>query len=396
MNVPVLDNRQARRLFLHKHGLSTSPSGSGKGADLAQVINDLGFVQIDSVNTFARAHDQILWSRRQQFRPRALELALSRDRAVFEHWTHDAATVPMDFYPFWRLRFERAALRLPEKWDRDRRAGFMQKADAVMRRISDHGCCTSADVGADEQKGSGGWWDWHPSKTALEYLWHSGQLAVSRRDGFRKVYDLPERVIPDRARSSRLDTDEIVDWLCNGALNRLGFATSGEVADFWDIVTKQEAKAWCARELAAGRIIEVDVTAWDGKARRSFTRPGVMDAQPAAPPPRVRVLSPFDPALRDRKRAERLFGFNYRIEIFVPAPKRVYGYYVFPVIEGDRMIGRIDMRRNGRVLDVTAFWPEAGVKMGTGRLDAVNKALLRAASFGGCDDLRYAPDWLRA
>jgi hypothetical protein len=113
------------------------------------------------------------------------------------------------------------------------------------------------------------------------------------------------------------------------------------------------------------------------------------------PANRVRILSPFDPALRDRKRAEWLFGFHYRIEIFVPAPKRQYGYYVFPVMEGDQLIGRIDMKRNGDVLDVTAFWPEAGVAMGAGRLARLMAELKRAAAFGGCGEICFADGWLR-
>ena len=140
---------------------------------------------------------------------------------------------------------------------------------------------------------------------------------------------------------------------------------------------------------------EIDVAGVDGKLRRSFAWPDVMDTLPRAPVPRVRILSPFDPALRDRKRAERLFGFSYRIEIFVPAPQRTYGYYVFPVMQADRIIGRIDMKREGTALKVRAFWPEAGVRMGAGRVGALRKELDRAAVFGGCDDVVFADDWLR-
>ena len=394
MSVPVLDNRAARHVFLDRHGLAVRPSGPGKGADLAGLIGDLGFVQLDSVNTFARAHDLILWSRRQQYRPAALQNLLHRDRAVFEHWTHDAAAIQMDLFPHWRLRFARDATRLARHWRDGRREGFTEKVDDVLRHIADNGPCGSADVGTDEVKGSGGWWDWHPSKTALEYLWRSGHLSVTRRDGFRKVYDLTERVIPAEHLNARPHAADTIEVLCTGALDRLGFATSGELAAFWDVVTPAEAKAWCATALADGRVIEVDVQGVDGKLRRSFAWPDVMD-NITAPVPRLRVLSPFDPALRDRKRAERLFGFHYRIEIFVPEARRTYGYYVFPVMEGDRMIGRIDMKREGTVLAVTAFWPEEGVRMGAGRLRALQAELERAAVFGGCEAVTFAEGWLR-
>ncbi len=394
MNVPVLDNKAARHVFLARHGLHDRPSGPGKGADLKAVIDDLGFVQLDSVNTFARAHDLILWSRRQQYRPKALQHLLHRDRQVFEHWTHDAAVIPMESFAHWRLRFARDAVRMEERWKEWRRGDFTAKIDDVLRHIADHGCCTSGQVGTDESRGSGGWWDWHPSKTALEYLWRSGQVSVVRREGFTKVYDLTERVIPAEHLNRRHHPEETVDWCCAQALDRLGFATSGELAAFWDHVTSAEAKGWCAAARADGRIIEVDVAGVDGKLRRSFASPDLMGQKVPAPVPRLRILSPFDPALRDRKRAERLFGFHYRIEIFVPAPKRKYGYYVFPVMEGDRMIGRIDMKREEGVLGVRAFWPEKGVRMGTGRLAALQKELARAAQFGGCGDLSFADGWL--
>lgn len=225
-------------------------------------------------------------------------------------------------------------------------------------------------------------------------IYGAGQVSVARREGFTKVYDLTERVIPARFRHARPHPQDTIDWCCASALDRLGFATSGELAAFWATVTPAEAKAWCAAALADGRVIEVDVQGVDGTLRRSFAWPDVMDGI-AAPVQRLRVLSPFDPALRDRKRAERLFGFHYRIEIFVPAPQRKYGYYVFPVIAGDRIIGRIDMRRDDTTLVVTAFWPEDGVQMGTGRQRALVAELERAARFGGCDQLRYEAGWLR-
>ena len=395
MTVPILRNRAARHLFLARHGLVERPSGPGKGADLKGVIDHLGFVQLDSVNTFARAHDLILWSRRQQYRPKALQHLLHRDRQVFEHWTHDASVLPIESFPHWRLRFARDEARLAGRWLDWHGHDFHAKIDDVLRRISDLGHCTSAHVGEDEERGKGGWWDWHPSKTALEYLWRSGQVSVVRRDGFTKVYDLTERVIPAEHLDRRHEAEETIDWCCAGALDRLGFATSGEIAAFWDVVTPEEAKAWCARALAEGQIVPVDVEGIDGKLRRSFAWPGLMDEAVPAPMNRLRVLSPFDPALRDRKRAERLFGFHYRIEIFVPEAKRRYGYYVFPVMEGDRLIGRIDMKREGTVLAVRAFWPEDGVRMGAGRVSALLTELARAAAFGGCDEVRYADGWIQ-
>ena len=373
------------------------PSGAGKGVDLAEVISDLGFVQLDSVNTFARAHDLILWSRRQQYRPSGLQNALARDRDVFEHWTHDAAAIDMNLYPHWKLKFARDAKLLASRWRDTRYGDLMTKIDEVLRQVSDHGCCTSGDVGLDEVRGKSGWWDWHPSKIALEYLWRSGQLSVARRDGFKKVYDLTERVIPAEQINAYASEADTVHWACGAALDKLGFAITGELAAFWDIVTPAEAKAWGMAAIADGTAVWVDVEGADGSLRPSLARPALMDQVSPVPQARVRILSPFDPALRDRKRTERLFGFHYRIEIFVPAPKRQYGYYVFPVMEGGRLIGRIDMKADwpAGILNVTGFWAESGVQMGAGRRARLDAELGRAARFGGCAYVVYADGWCK-
>ncbi|MDQ7776885.1 MAG: crosslink repair DNA glycosylase YcaQ family protein [Paracoccus aminovorans] len=397
-SLPLLANRDARRLFLDRHLLLRPAPGPGRAADLEGVLADLGFVQVDSVNTLARAHDLILWSRRGRYRPAALDSLIARQRAAFEHWTHDAAVIPMRFYPMWRLKFARDEAHIQQRWPKWRRDGWAAQIDGVLRHVAEHGPVCSADLGGEAPRGSGGWWDWHPSKTALEYLWRSGRLAIRHRAGFRKVYDLAERVIPAPLRAVRLDDAEILDWALSAALARLGFATPGELAAFFQIATPAEAEDWCARARAAGRIAEIEVEGADGSRRRCLALPGLADEALLLPQPsgRVRLLSPFDPALRDRARAERLFGFRYRIEIFVPAPRRQYGYYVFPVLQGDRLIGRLDARRDGAVLAVRAFWPEPGQRMGKARLAGLLAELQRLLPLAGAGEIRLAPDWLRA
>ncbi|WP_295043063.1 crosslink repair DNA glycosylase YcaQ family protein [uncultured Paracoccus sp.] len=397
MTLPLLTHADARRLFLDRHRLLGQGSGPGTGADLAGVLTDLGFVQVDSVNTLARSHDLILWSRRGRYRTAALERMVARDRTAFEHWTHDAAIVPMQFYPMWRLKFARDEARIRQRWPAWQGEGWDREIDTILQRIADHGPAGAMDVGDDAPRGSAGWWDWHPSKVALEYLWRSGRLAISHRSGFRKIYDLAERVIPAQVRDVRLDAAQVIDWAMSAAMDRLGVATSGELAAFFDIATRDEARQWCADAQATRRIIAVDVEMADGSRRRSFSTPALLDGLASLPQPsgRVRLLSPFDPALRDRARAERLFGFRYRIEIFVPAPQRRYGYYVFPVMQGDRLIGRLDARREAGVLAVRAFWPEAGVRMGRARQAALMSELQRVLPLAQAADIRLAPDWLR-
>ncbi|APX12923.1 winged helix-turn-helix domain-containing protein [Tateyamaria omphalii] len=394
----TLNNSQARRVFLDRHGLSDTPSGAAHGAELLDTITQLGFVQLDSINTVARAHDLILFSRRPRYRPKNLKNLYERDRALFEHWTHDAAMIPTAFYPYWHLRRERDAARLREKWSAWRREGFEAKFQTVLDQIRERGPCCSGDVGEGEERGSGGWWDWHPSKTALEYLWRSGALHVVKRKGFQKYYDLTERALDPRTIGNAPDTEETIDWCCREALDRLGFATHGELAAFWDHISPAEAKTWCTQALEAGRIIEIQIASADGSVRSAYAWPSLpedpgIDREPTS---RLRVLSPFDPALRDRKRAERLFGFFYRIEIFVPEPKRTYGYYVFPLLEGDRVVGRVDMKahRADDVLRVRALWPERRIRWGKGRQAAFEAELERICRLAGVSSIAFDDGWL--
>ncbi len=398
--LPVLPNPLARRLFLDRHALAEPPSGPCKGPALDALVDRLGFVQVDSINTVARAHDLILWSRRPAYRPEALARGIERDRTLWEHWTHDAAVLPVSLWRFWQHRFACSEARLGESWRNWFRDGWESQFDTILNRIARDGPVTTAEVGEGEPRGKGaGWWDWHPSKTALEWLWQTGRLAITRRDSFRKVYDLTERVIPAAQRAPCPEPEAVIDWACRAALDRLGFATSGELAAFWKLVTPDEAKLWVRRALACGEVIALEVEGADGARWKAVAWPDVQEAAAAAaaPPDRLRVLSPFDPALRDRDRAEALFGFHYRIEVFVPEPKRVFGYYVFPVLEGDRMIGRLDAKafRDEGVLKLRAFWPEAGVRMGKARIARLQAELDRLARFAGCGTVVLLPGWMR-
>ena len=390
---PRLSNRAARRLFLDRHGLGRTPPGE----DLAGLIGRLGFVQVDSIATVERAHHMILASRRRSYRPRELDSLLERRRALFEHWTHDASVIPMAFYPHWRLRFRRDADMLRARWRKWRRAGFEERFDEVLERIRRDGPVMARELGGDRKRTEAGWWDWHPSKTALEFLWRTGALAIARREGFQKVFDLAERVVPETLLKTVPSEGETLDWACSGALGRLGFATPREIASFWDTASLAEARSWCAAQ-DGDRLVEVEVEgAEPDRVRRLFARPDICEqAEEASEPPGgVRVLSPFDPLLRDRKRAEWLFGFRFRIEIFVPEEKREYGYYVFPLLEGDRLLGRIDMRRREGRLRVSALWPERGVRLGKGRMERIGRELDRVARFAGCEAAVFENGWIR-
>ncbi len=394
MAIPV-SNRAARRIFLARQGLSTDPARKLDKAGLLDMIHQIGFVQVDSIQTVNRAHEQIIFSRNQTFKREQLRQLLEEDRALFEHWTHDASIIPTAFYPYWKHRFARKEASMHKRWSKWHGEGFDKAFEETYQRIASDGEVLARELKSADHK-SGGWWQWHPSKTALEFYWHTGKLAIARREGFQKVYDLSERVIPDAYRNDEVDHEAFVDWACHSALERLGFATHGEIAAFWDVVSPQEASQWVTQN--RDRLQEVEIEPVDGgRPRLSYALDG-FDADPDLwpdPPKRLRLLSPFDPLLRDRKRAERLFGFNYRIEVFVPEAKREYGYYVFPLLEGDCLIGRIDAKadRKAGVLNVTRLWLEPGVRASKGRLERLEAELARVARFANVDTVCYADSW---
>lgn len=391
----LIPNEQARRIFLERQGLSLPPSRRLDKAGLLSLIDKLGFVQIDSIATVERAHHMILFSRNQTYRREHLQHLLEKDGELFEHWTHDASVIPSAFFRYWKHRFVRREAVIGERWRKWQGEGYDSAFEETYRRIVEGGPIMAREMKADEHK-SGGWWNWHPNKTALEYYWHTGKLAIAGRVNFQKVYDLTERVLPAHHHEPEVSHEEFVDWACRSALTRLGFATSGEIAAFWALVTPQEAKDWV--DAHRDELTEVVIESANGsrpRAAHAFQEaPTSLDSM-SEPPGRIRVLSPFDPLLRDRNRAERLFNFSYRIEIFVPEPKRQYGYYVFPLIEGDRMIGRIDMKadRKAGSVDVRRLWLEPGVRASNGRLEKLEAELTRVAKFAGVERVNYLAGW---
>lgn len=396
VSLPLIDNRTARRIFIDRHALADAPTPKQSRDDLLALIDRIGFVQLDSIQTVERAHHMILFARNQTYRKSHLADLLENERALFENWTHDASIIPTRFFPQWKSSFATKAPHLAKRWQGYGREGFVEQAKIVLAEIAKRGPCRTAEIGQDEKRSSGGWWEWNPSKTALEYLWHTGDLCVCHRQNFHKVYDLTENVIPAQHRAHTPDRDELIDWSCREAMTRLGFATAGDLAKFWGLITPAEAKTWTERQNA---LIEVEIDAKDGTApRKHLAHPDLLDEQPPAPPARIRILSPFDPMIRDRKRAKRLFGFEYTIEVFVPAAKRKYGYYVFPIMEADAMIGRIDMKadRAEDALIVKGLWLEPRVKLSKARLSRLEAELERQRRFAGVAVTRFEDGWVRA
>lgn len=387
MSKLVISNEEARRLFLDRHALSDRPGHKLTHGEVLALIHRLGFVQLDSINVVERAHHMILFSRASGYARELLSTLHHEHRTLFEHVTHDASLLPMEFYPHWHHRFRAAKARRDEPRWAERFGGDPEKAIArVRRRLRKEGALAARHF---EDKGEGSWWGWGPSKTALEYLWRTGELAVARRDGFEKVYDFAENVIPVEHRTQRPTRKQTVDWACQEALKRLGFATPSEIANFFDLVEIAEARSWAKSALAKKRIVEIGIAGAHGDVRPALAFPSIEADIAALPAPAdtTRLLSPFDPVIRDRKRANRLFGFDYTIEVFVPEKKRRYGYYVLPILEDHRFIGRADLKahRVERRMEVKGLWLESGVTRTKRRQASIDDALAELSRFTATD-----------
>ncbi|MGJ8603149.1 MAG: winged helix-turn-helix domain-containing protein [Marivita sp.] len=382
MTVLRISNRDARRLWLSTNGLADAPLGKGETAAL---IQSLGFVQLDTIQVVSRAHHHILWSRDATYREPVLNGLLAKDRAVFEHFTHDASVLPMEFLPMWQRQFRRMK-------DKSSRSSWYGKhldpahLEVIRRRITEEGPLSTHDfdtkiVGAREM------WKRPPHKIGLDFLWYAGELATSHRDGFTKVYDLAERVFPAHLRDQDIADRDQIDWLCHAALDRIGFGSLGEIRKFWEATEVAEVADWA--RLHASVIVPVEVEAADGSWTKAFAAPDIDARLKALAPPssRLRILNPFDPAIRDRVRLKRLFGFDYTVEMFVPAAKRQWGYYVYPLLEGDRFVGRIEVKadRAKGSMTVLNLWWEPGVSASKQRMQKLDAELARLARLVGVD-----------
>ena len=376
----VISNRGARRLWLNQQGLAAAPTGPATRDDLMGVIDRLGFVQLDTIRVIARAHDHILWSRRQRYREGMLD-ALVQERRAFEHFTHDASVLPMTVYPYWRRQFDRMRKQIDGSGWR-KAMPSKKECDAIIRRIAEEGPLSTKDFEAAAKKSKHAWAR-PPHKFALDYYWHAGILATCHRKKFIKHYALRENVIPPKVLAKEVTDATQLNWLCDNALARLGFGTEGDIQRFWDAADLGEVKAWAKRRRR--KLVDVEITCADKSTLKALAPADIEDRLNTAPAPtsRLRILNPFDPAVRDRNRLARLFGFDYRIEIFVPAAKRQYGYYVYPLLEGDRFVGRIEAKadRKAGVLSVENVWWEPGVKETGARRNKLEAELERMARF---------------
>ncbi|MDG4851690.1 MULTISPECIES: winged helix-turn-helix domain-containing protein [unclassified Mesorhizobium] len=347
----------ARRIALGAQGFTDArPAGTPDRRHLARVLSRTGLLQIDSVSAVVRAHYMPLYSRLGPY-PLALldNAAVTRKRTVFEYWAHEASFLPVETYPLMRWRMQRAEkgeemyLGLA-KWGRERKAMI----EEIYGQVAERGPIAASDI--EGHKGNGGWWGWSEAKHAFEWLFWAGRITTAYRRGFERYYDLPERVLPQAILDLPVPSVEDAHrQLLRISARAHGIATYGDLRDYFRLAPG-DTRARIEELVEMGELLPVKVEGWDKPAylHKDARFPRRIEARA--------LLAPFDPVVFERTRTEKLFGFRYRIEIYTPAEKRQYGYYVLPFLLGDRIVARVDLRadRPAGVLRVHAAFAEAG------------------------------------
>ena len=352
-----LSLRLARRVALAAQGFSDPrPTATPDRRHLARVLARTGLLQIDSVSAVVRAHYMPLYSRLGPY-PLALldNAALTRRRAVFEYWAHEASYLPVETWPLLRWRMARAE-RGEEMYGGLARFGRERAAyiEGIFREVAARGPIAASDL--EGQKGSGGWWGWSEAKHAFEWLFWAGRITTAYRRGFERYYDLPERVLPPSILALPTPaTQDAHRELLRIAARAHGIATARCLRDYFRL-SPGDMKGRIEELVEAGELLPVRVEGWDKQAylHKDARLPRKVEARA--------LLAPFDPLVFERTRAENLFDFRYRIEIYTPAEKRQYGYYVLPFLLGDTIVARIDLKadRPAGVLRVHAAYAQPG------------------------------------
>ncbi|MFD5423528.1 winged helix-turn-helix domain-containing protein [Streptomyces sp. NPDC127069] len=366
MPIIALSADEARRIALRAQGFLGAPD---RKAGVRGVLRHLGAVQLDTISVLARSHELIPYARLGAVGRDTVEKAYWSDSHAFEYWSHAACILPIEEWPHFAFR-RRARRARGHRWHvlRDKE----RSTAAVLDRLRADGPLTSSELGG--AKNGGEWFEWSETKIAVEWLLDTGEVVCTERRGWKRVYDLAERAVPDALFHDDLDDRECLRRLVELAGRSLGVGTRADIADYHRLKGEQFDAV-----VADSGLVPVSVEGW---GKPAWAHPEALASEPRGRH-RTTLLSPFDSLVWDRPRTERIFGFTHRLEAYVPKPKRIHGYFAMPLLAGGRLQGRVDPGREGRTLvarQLSLTTPKAA--------GAMAEALWEAARWVGCEDVR--------
>lgn len=366
---------EARRAVLRAQGFL---GAEGRRGGVPGVLRRLGAVQLDTISVLARSHELVPYARLGAVGRHTVEHAYwhpTRPRA-FEYWAHAACVLPLEDWPYYAARRRRIAAQ-GQRWHKVSRSA----CDEVLTRLRAEGPLTATQLGG--AKAGGPWWDWSEVKIAAEWLLDTGQAVCVRRTGWRRVYDLPERVIPRELLEKDPSDTECLSYLVAVAVRALGVATHADIGEYQRLNwhgPKPGCPADIDRVAEAAGLVPASIAGT--RPLRAWADPVALDWLDRRGTHRTTLLSPFDSLIWDRKRTFRTFGFQHALEAYVPREKRVHGYYAMPLLAGGRLVGRVDPKRDGRTLIARQVTLDTAAAA-----PAMARALAEAAAWVGCDNV---------
>ena len=368
-----------RGLMIAAQGLDDTPQRRATKKAVRSMIRQMHILQIDSINVIARSPYLVLWSRLGDYPTRWLDDLLA-EGALFEYWSHAACFLPIEDYPLYR--------HLHADWLGGRAHQWLDKHATVAKMVLEHvranGETRSSDFErTDSQKTK--WFNWQAEKIALDYLFLAGELMVRKRHNFQRIYDLRQRVLlPHFEQMEEIAVQDAHDQFVLNTIQALGVTKAEWIADYFRL-SKTAAKAALGRLEKQGRLVPVEVEGWKAPG---YLHPEIRKQAEAAtrgkiPRSKTTFLSPFDPLVWDRQRALELFNFDYKIEVYTPAPKRKYGYFTLPILYNNALIGRLDPKahRKEGIFEVKALHLEPGVKVDDNLVNDLRSALQACAAW---------------
>ena len=377
----VLSQDAVRGLMIAAQGLQQCPPSAATKADVRRIIRQMHALQIDTIHVVARSPYLVLWSRLGDYPQHWLDELLA-EGALFEYWARAASFLPIEDYPLYRRPMLNQITWQENRW-RPWMQAHAELVDKLLTRIREHGPVRSADFERTDGARSG-WWNWKDEKTALEGLWMQGDLMIAKRHNFQRLYDLRERILPDWDDARTPSLEAVYETLVLNTVNALGVAKAAWIANYFR-VPKKVAQQVIDKLAKRGQLQTVPVEGWDVPGYFHSDQRAAIEAAANGqiPVSRTTLLSPFDPLVWDRARAQDLFNFTYQIECYTPAPKRIYGYFTLPILYRNRLIGRLDPKahRKEGLFEVKAMHLEPGVIVDDALIAALKSVLHDCATW---------------